>query len=323
MIVSSYLIKYTKPIFKKIEPYIKKIDKKILTNNIKIKAINPGCEVIFFGYYDLDRELLEKYREKGKKIAVIENDPEHIAMLKEEGIKCIYGSINNPDFFEQVNFSKVEVAVSSRTDVDENKTIIKEIKKENPQAIVIVSAKKIKDTLTLYRNNADYVIYTDFLNEKKVSKILDESITDLKKIVDERLFDMARLKKKEELSKKIRENGGFYDLENIFKIKKGNKKIKEKEKNTSKEPDKKKIPDEVQEYLDNQQWLYRHGADKELHEQIMREKSSKETEEEKETKQDNKKKDDTKEKEENKKTGDDKEKETRDEVIEFLEKKVW
>jgi len=267
MILSSYLIKYDKNIFKWLEPHLKRLDKRFLTKEVNLTPADPGCEVIFFGYYDLDRELLEKYRSKGKKVAVIENDPEHIALLKEEGIRCIYGSINNPDFFEHVNFHKVEVAVSSRTDVDENKIIIREVKKENPNAVVIVTAKRLKDALALYKNDADYVIYTEFLNEKKVTKILNESITDFKKVVDEKIFDMAKLQEKEERSKKVRESGEFHDLEHIFKYKhkthekkeklKKEDKANEKEVGKKGEPPREEVRDEVLEYLERMRYGFR------------------------------------------------------------------
>jgi len=317
MIFSSYLIKYGKEIFKWIEPYMKRLDKKFLTKEVKLTPTDPGCEVIFFGYYDLDRELLEKYRSKGKKIAVIDNDPENIALLKEEGIKCIYGSINNPDFFDHINFSKVEVAVSSHTDIDDNKTIIREIKKESPKAVVIATAKRLKDALALYKNEADYVIYTEFLNEKKVTNILNESITDFKKMVDEKIFDMAKLQEKEERSKKIRDGGEFRDLEHVFRAKK-KAKVSAAEPKTESRKD---IPDEVQEYLEKQRWLYRHGADHEMHANNINEKSLRAAGDVS-SGAEKKKKDEakgTKEPDQEK----DKDKETRDEVLEFLEKRLW
>ncbi|HLC71838.1 MAG TPA: cation:proton antiporter, partial [Candidatus Nanoarchaeia archaeon] len=165
MIISSYFIKYDEKIFKFCEPYLRIIDKKVFpAKQAKVPVLDPGCNMLFFGYYDLGSDLYARIKDMGKKIMVIDNDPENIGMLKRENLPYLYNSINNPDFFEHVDLRNIELAVSSFANVEDNKMILKEVKKANPNAIVIVTAKNLKDSLELYNHLADYVLYASYLN---------------------------------------------------------------------------------------------------------------------------------------------------------------
>lgn len=209
MIFSSYFIKYDKKIFKLFEAKLAKLDKKLVSKDIKLEPLSVDCNILFFGYYDIGKELREKLQALNKKIVVVEKDPENMAMLRKEGIRAIYSSINDPAFFEHLNFEKVELVISSLLDPDENKLIIKHIKKNNPKALIIVSAKSLKEALDLYKNDADYVLYSSYLHEQRVSVILEEYSTDINKVVDKKIAELAKLQEKEEKLKSIRPGKGI------------------------------------------------------------------------------------------------------------------
>jgi Kef-type K+ transport system membrane component KefB/Trk K+ transport system NAD-binding subunit len=214
MVLSSYLIKFDKVIYKRFEKSLLKFDKKFIAKEVTMEKSDLKCNVLFFGYYDISKELLSKFQELGKKIVVIENDPENMALLRQEGIRCVYSSVNDPEFFDHINFEKVELVVSSLTDVDDNKLIIRKIKKNNPKAVIIVTAKHLKESIDLYNNDADYVLYSSYLNEQKVSVLLEEYTADINKLLEKKVDEMARLKEKEEKIKTSKERG-FYDV-NVY-----------------------------------------------------------------------------------------------------------
>ena len=218
MIISSYFIKYDEKIFKFCEPYLRIIDKKVFpAKQAKVPVLDPGCNMLFFGYYDLGSDLYARIKDMGKKIMVIDNDPENIGMLKRENLPYLYNSINNPDFFEHVDLRNIELAVSSFANVEDNKMILKEVKKANPNAIVIVTAKNLKDSLELYNHHADYVLYASYLNHRHVSVLLEDYTTDINKVLAKKIEDVTKLKQIEQKRKEVNKDlNKLWDMDSFF-----------------------------------------------------------------------------------------------------------
>ncbi len=218
MILSSYLIKYDQAIYKIFSPWLQRIDFRFTgSKTVQQEYIDPGCHILFFGYYDIELALLNRIKESGKKIVVVENDPESIEILKREGVPYIYNSINNPEFLEKLNLQQVELVVSSLANVEDNITIITHLKKASPAAVAIVTAKNLKDSLELYDHHADYVIYPSYLNHRHVSVLLEEYTTDINKVIAKKIEDITKFKeiaaKRKEASKDLDK---FLDIDSFF-----------------------------------------------------------------------------------------------------------
>jgi Kef-type K+ transport system membrane component KefB len=234
MIISSYFIKYAQKIFKRFEKQINFID--MLLFRIKnqkeftFKDKDFEYNIIFFGYHDLSNEILDKFKKLSKSSVVIENDPEKIEILKKEGYNYIYNSVNNPQFFEHIPFEKVELIVSSLIDVDENKMIVKQLKIKNPKAVAIVAAKSLKDSIELYDNNADYVLFTSYLNNQQVSVLLEDYTSDITKIISKKQTEHDILKKIQRKRQEARKNIEIDYKNGFISLKKQVKKIVSKNK---------------------------------------------------------------------------------------------
>jgi len=216
MVLSSYFIKSDKIVYKVCEKALLKLDKKLPTKDVALEKSDLDCNILFFGYYDISKELLSKFEQLGKKLVVIENDPENLALLRQEGIRCVYSSVNDPDFFEHINFEQVELVISNLTDMDEDRLIIKKMKKNNPKAAIIVTARHLKDSIDLYNQGADYVLYSSYLNEQKVSVLLEEYTADINKLLEKKVAEMAKLKEKDDKLKSSKANG-FYDVSSFLR----------------------------------------------------------------------------------------------------------
>lgn len=220
MILSSYLIKYDKQIFKYFEPHLKKIESKFKDEDFEKMGDHhkvSNHNIIFFGYHDIGKELYSKIDKMGKKLLVIENDPQNIEILKKEKVAHIYNSVNNPDFFEKIDLSKSELVISSIIDIEDNKMIIKQAKRHNAKCTVIVTAKSLKDSLDLYANNADYVICPFYLNEQQVSVLLEDYTTDINKVITKKINDITQIKEIERKKLENRKASAFLDIDSFFK----------------------------------------------------------------------------------------------------------
>ncbi len=247
MMLSSYFIKYDKNIFKWSEKYLLMVDG--IFPNRKAKAgiakLNKmKYNIIFFGYYYISKELLAKLNNLNKKILVVDNDPAHIRLLKKEGTQYSYNSISNPEFFEKLNFKEVGLIVSSLTDLEDNKMIIRQLKQSNPNATAIVTARSLKHSLDLYNNDADYVIYPSYLNEQRVSVLIEDYTMDINKVISKKIGDLTKFKAMDRKRKETNGSNNF-DINSfigkISKTKKSVRKYKDNIINKCKEVHKKKI----------------------------------------------------------------------------------
>jgi Kef-type K+ transport system membrane component KefB/Trk K+ transport system NAD-binding subunit len=288
MVISSYFIKADKKIYHAIEPFLQKWDKKIIKKDLAEQAeIEFDCNILFIGYYELGKNMYSKLNGMGKKILVIEMDPQNIESLEQEKIPYVYGTVTNPEFFEKIPFEKIELVVSSLTDIEDNKMIIKSLKEKNEKAIAIVNAKSLKDSLDLYNHNADYVIYPTYVNEQQVSVLLNDYTTDIHKVISKKIEDIANLKEKQEKAKtKSQDNSMMYEIDHFVQKLTG-----QKNKNDDKEDDEEFEKDESKEEIKEKK-----KAKKDKKDSDDKKKSDKE-----ETEKDNKKKEkETKDKEDSK-----------------------
>lgn len=214
MILSSYMIKYDAELYKLCGSTLHAIDKLIVKDEIASEPVNLDAQVVFFGYYEFGKDILEQMKKKNKEIIVIEQDPYYIEQLKKEGISYLYSTVSDPDFFEHVHFDKVELIVSNLTDIEENRLILSHIKKQKPHIVAIVTAKNLKEALALYKIEADYVIYPTYVNEQQVSVLLEEYSTDISKVLDKKVNDISRFEKMLEQRKK--EKNEFFDIDKLL-----------------------------------------------------------------------------------------------------------
>lgn len=222
MILSTYLLKYDKDLWRVMQPFLSFADRFIVKDRSEQKVETLDANVVIFGYYESGKEILETLRAKNKKIVVISNDPDHIDKLEEQGIPHYYGSPVTPDFFEQIHFSDLQLVVSSLTDKDESKFLLKHIKQDYPGTVMIVTSRDVKDAMDLYKNEADYVIYPTYVNEKQVSVLLEEYTSDVSSVIQKKMNDMSKFQEilddKYRLRQKrkyILTNSFFHDVDHL------------------------------------------------------------------------------------------------------------
>jgi Trk K+ transport system NAD-binding subunit len=194
MIIGSYVIKYDKQLWKLSEPYLRRFDKLFKEKEVVTPSHVIDANVVFFGYYEFGKDLYEKMAKMGKKIVVITHDPTEIEELKKDGVSCIYSSVSDPEFFEHHKFENLDLIISNIRDVDENKIILDTIKSEHHKVLAIVTAKNIKESVTLYDYGADYVIYPTYVNEQQISVLLEDYATDINKVIEKKMRDITKFK---------------------------------------------------------------------------------------------------------------------------------
>ncbi len=171
IVLSAYMIIYQKEFYNKMHSVTSFFEKR----NVKEKGeIKLKCEAILFGYNRIGFGILKSLKSIGKNYLVVDYNPDTIAALTKLKIPCLYGDTDDSDLLQQLPLDKIEIAVSTVPDFETNGLLIKEIRKVNHKAIIIVRAHQIKDAIELYRKGASYVLTPHFLGGEYVSKMISD-----------------------------------------------------------------------------------------------------------------------------------------------------
>ncbi|MBI2546434.1 cation:proton antiporter [Candidatus Woesearchaeota archaeon] len=204
MALSSYAIKYNLFIYHRYFENMKFLDRFFRPGHV-LEAGKSDAEVVVYGYENLDPALISRFKEAKKDVLVIDNNPNVIKSLKTQSMNCLYGDISQVDVLEKVNFEKVQIVISTIPDIFNSMVLIKKTREANRKAVVILTANKVKDSLDLYNEGADYVILPNYLGEKQVSLIVESVNKDLNSIVNSKLNHIEELRKKEYMQRKLYE----------------------------------------------------------------------------------------------------------------------
>jgi len=167
--LTSYLIKYDRTIYTKIQPIIQVIE----TNpkNFNIESIDKKLEnhIIVIGAHRMATPIIEILKNKKKQFIVIDFNPDRVKQLQKEKVNCIYGDYGNIHVLESVGIEKAKTIISTVPNLDDNLRMIKIVKDHNKTAVIITASSKAMDSLMLYRDGADFVVFPEYITGQKIA----------------------------------------------------------------------------------------------------------------------------------------------------------
>lgn len=191
---TSYVVKFEKKIYYSVSKYIKfldKTDKK--SKHLELFNDKKKHQVILCGYNRIGYSIFHTLQKIKKDFVVVEYNPDIIKSLINRKIPCIYGDLNDPEVLDSLNFSEVEMVISTVPDVSANLIVIHEVRKRKRNANVILTAYSIEDALDLYKAGADYVIVPHLLGGEHVSLMLENIGNDFDELVKTKLRHINEL----------------------------------------------------------------------------------------------------------------------------------
>jgi len=168
IILTSYVIKHEDYLYGKFKGVLGVFE------NLNVFKQDLGCgdevrdeEVLLFGCNRMGSLFLNVFKKLGKKVCVVDNNPEVVRSLMKDGISCLYGDASNLEIFSKMNLGKVKLVVSTIPDEDLSLFLLRHFKKK-----VIVTAEHVSEALDLYKEGADYVIVPHVLTGELISGVL-------------------------------------------------------------------------------------------------------------------------------------------------------
>ncbi len=174
---SSYMILYSKKLFKIFRPALFIFDK--LHAGREESFSSEGLEtlsnhVILIGADQMGESILDALEEADKDVIVIDFDPKILRKIKEKNKERIglFGDISDLDIQHRANLDKARLVISTIPDMDDNRFLIKELSRMNKSAKVVVMALDITDAKILYKAGADYVVLPHLAGGMHVAEII-------------------------------------------------------------------------------------------------------------------------------------------------------
>ncbi len=195
MIITSYFIQFDSSLYLKLKIPLKPFDK--LTEGYEELEYMPRkkkVDVILCGHNRIGYSIGRTIRKLGKKLIVVDYNPEIIKELIKKRIPCLYGDIGDPEVLERLPLNKIEMLVSTVPSSKVNKLVIEKVKKVNKDAIIYVTASAVDKALALYDSGADYVILPHFLGGEHASVLIEEFSTNVDKIIENKIKHIEELK---------------------------------------------------------------------------------------------------------------------------------
>lgn len=210
-VVSTYLIKYSDGVQKKLSGLVQKIGFKDMGSDEE-KADNADKkDIAILGFFTIasslinEMEIYDEANEDGVKIIdkvmVVDFNPEVHKKLTDKGIKAFYGDIGHTDTLHHAGVEHAKLVISTIPDSilvgTNNMKLLSNIRTVAPHAKVIVTADSPKLAIELYENGADYVIVPRILSAVNMIEILKTLFNrDTEDIIND---ELAMLKSRDEI----------------------------------------------------------------------------------------------------------------------------
>lgn len=191
---SSYFILYSNEIYSIIEKYLKKIE--VNHSEKKNSSRSTHHELVLFGFDRVGHDFIDAFDKLKKKYVVIDYNPQMIEQLQSSEVPFKYGDVEDVEFLDELQLNKIKLCVSTIPNEKVNALLIKNIRRVNPDAIIIVRAREIHEARALYKLGATYVVMPHYLGAKYATAMIKRIGLDAKGFEEEREKHLAYVNKK-------------------------------------------------------------------------------------------------------------------------------
>jgi Kef-type K+ transport system membrane component KefB len=171
IIISSYLITYNESIYSGLRPVFDIFGKD--KRRQKEEPI-PNYDVWIFGYHRLGVVLGNAFTEKKVPFAVVDFNPTTIQKLEKQRISAYFGDAADVEFLEQLQFEKTKMIFSTIPSVDDQKTLIAQVRNTSKKIWIITTAHQVDDVKELYDAGSDYVFMPHMVGAAWMGHVLQE-----------------------------------------------------------------------------------------------------------------------------------------------------
>lgn len=167
--ISTYLMKYDDRLYKMFSRFLNIFERKNTKDSSRKKAPFPA---ILLGYHKGGHEFVAAFREMKLRYLVIDDDPEIIEHLENQGIRHEFGDMTDHEFLTEVNAAGATLVVSTIESVDANLATLGFLRRHNKNISYVCHALNYDDAARLYEAGASYVSLPHYIGSERVSNFI-------------------------------------------------------------------------------------------------------------------------------------------------------
>ncbi len=190
IIGSTYMIVHSDVIFSILSPYLSIFERKNSREDFSHEEFKKP--IILIGYDRTGKSIASSLNKKD--LLIIDFNPTIIKSLESNGYKSIYGDVGDPLIFDNIDFTKSKMIISTNPRMKDNISLIKKVRSINKNIGLIFRAESGEDAIALYDIGADYVFVPLYFSGQYLGKII-KSKNGLKKILELKERDIDFIKK--------------------------------------------------------------------------------------------------------------------------------
>ncbi len=193
---STYFMLSSNAIYKYFSPYLRIFERKGKKLDEYKYHKDEAYDILLFGYNRIGFDVLRSFQKLKKKFLVIDYNPEVVVKLAKEGFDCRYGDVTDSDMLNDLDLSKVKMAVSTIPNLDISLFLLNELNKRAKKSVTIMVSHEIDEAIELYNKGATYVILPHFLGGHRAATMIEEYGFNFRKFLKEGAAHMKDLRER-------------------------------------------------------------------------------------------------------------------------------
>ncbi len=172
--VSTYLIAHWKNLYKK---FANKLDLLERESVKKEEAEEEGLEaldnhVVVVGGDQMGDSIIEALEDQKVDIVMVDFDPNILKKMKQKKVYRLFGDISDLDIQQRAKIDSAKMVISTIPDTEDNLMLLRELRRENRRAKIVMMAIEGKEAKTLYKAGADYVILPHLAGGRQIANLI-------------------------------------------------------------------------------------------------------------------------------------------------------
>lgn len=171
--MSTYMMYYDNQLFNLFDRIkIKLFERRAAHNEKQVR--NTDLSLVLFGYHKGGHEFIKSFKQMGKRYMVVDYNPAVIDLLERQNIPHLYGDATDLELLEELGIGHAKLVASTLTEFEATEILVSNVRRLNPDTVIICHADNQTEALQLYNHGATYVMIPHHIGSQKVSSFIME-----------------------------------------------------------------------------------------------------------------------------------------------------
>lgn len=170
---STYLMYYDNQLFTLFDKIKLRLFEREALHQDKMKA-KHHIPLVLFGYHKGGHEFINAFKQMDKRYLVVDYNPSVIDLLERQNIPHIYGDATDLELLEEIGIKHAKLVISTMTEYEATAVLVSNVRRMNPDAVIVCHADNQTEALQLYEHGATYVMIPHHIGSVKVSSFIKD-----------------------------------------------------------------------------------------------------------------------------------------------------